>query len=141
MNIRRLTNCTPQQLHDLSVLMNALTSRSITLPDTLAATLSQSSNHLLIAEEDERIIGCATLCVFCSPTGRKASVEDVVVHPDWQRHGVGRRLVEALIDEAKRLAPITLQLTSRPQRQAARALYASLGFEQKETGFFKLSLE
>lgn len=140
MTIRRMTTCSPQQLSDLSVLMSTLTSRPVSLPDTLASMLSHPGSHLLVAEEDDHIIGCATLCVFCSPTGRKASVEDVVVRPDCQGRGVGRALMEALIEEARQMCPITLQLTSRPHRQAARALYASFGFEQKETGFFKLSL-
>lgn len=140
MTIRRITTCSSQQLSDLSVLMSTLTSRPINLSDTLSVTLSQSSSHLFVAEEKDHIIGCATLCIFHSPTGRKGSVEDVVVHPDWQRKGVGRSLLNALLQQARELSPITLQLTSRPERQAARALYASLGFEQKDTGFFKLSL-
>lgn len=140
MTIRRITTCSSQQLSDLSVLMSTLTSRPINLSDTLSVTLSQPSSHLFVAEEEGHIIGCATLCIFHSPTGRKGSVEDVVVHPDWQRKGVGRSLLNALLQQARELSPITLQLTSRPERQAARALYASLGFEQKDTGFFKLSL-
>ena len=37
-------------------------------------------------------------------------------------------------------APLTLQLTSRASRTAARSLYASLGFTMKDTGFFTLKI-
>jgi len=92
-------------------------------------------------EEDGRVIGCASLCLFDSPTGRKASIEDVVVLSSCRGQGIGRALMERLIAFAGReLAPIDLQLTSRPARVAANELYRSLGFERRETNAYRLSL-
>ena len=70
------------------------------------------------------------------PSGRKGWIEDVVVDAAVRRRGVG----EALLEEALRIARCEgverLQLTSSPSREAARALYRKLGFEEMETGVF-----
>ena len=138
-----------------------------------------------------RIIGCCTICLFASPTGLKASLEDVAVLTFFQGHGLGRLLVESslwmvrsmvsnkALDEglpretqeeqqakqepqeqqeqqephqrfswklgACRQKPdiqpkIHVQLTSKPQRKAANALYRSLGFTQKETNVYVLDI-
>ena len=97
-------------------------------------------NSLAHVGRDE-IVGCATLCPFFSPTGRKASIEDVVVSAEYRGKGIGRKLVEAAIEKAKASAPITLQLTSRPTRVAANRLYQSMGFTPKETNFYFLKLQ
>jgi ribosomal protein S18 acetylase RimI-like enzyme len=89
-----------------------------------------------------RIIGCASLCVFESPTGRKASVEDVVVGEGFRGQGIGRALMEHLIDFVRReLAPVDLHLTSRPERVAANTLYRSLGFERRETNVYRMRVQ
>ena len=55
--------------------------------------------------------------------------------------GLGRKLLEAIIDFAgNELGDVDLHLTSRPQRVAANALYQSLGFERRETNFYRLKI-
>lgn len=137
---RRLTRFSPRQLADLQRLIHVLSPGRTLDADTLEQTLRQARLYV-VEGEDGRIVACATLCPFCSPTGPKASVEDVVVLPEMQGRGLGRRLMLHLLDEARTLAPITLQLTSRPSRRAANALYRQLGFAPKETNFYKLNIE
>ena len=100
------------------------------------------ATRIFIAENDAKhIVGCATLCVFESPTGQKASVEDVVILPAYRGQGIGRALMEHLIGYAREtLAPVDLHLTSMPSRVEANELYQSLGFEQRETNVYKISL-
>lgn len=138
--IYELHTCTPQQAEQIEALMHVLSEHPAFSAATLSATLSSPLSHLFVAEEDGQIVGCATLCVFHSPTGSKASVEDVVVLPAYQGRHLGRALMETIIDVARQYAPITVQLTSRPSRTAARSLYQSMGFETKDTGFFRLKL-
>ena len=79
--------------------------------------------------------------MFESPTGRKASVEDVVVLPAYRGQGIGRTLLTRIIDFARtKLAPIDLRLTSNPSRTDANALYQALGFKQRETNVYAMSL-
>ena len=123
----------------MEILMGQLTQNSRLTPDKLSEVLENA--RLFVAKDGDKIIGCATLCPFVSPTGRKASIEDVVVSAEYRGQGIGRRLVEAAIEKAKESAPITLQLTSRPSREAANHLYQSMGFSQKDTNFYYLKLQ
>lgn len=91
--------------------------------------------------DDEHIVGCATLCVFDTPTGRKACVEDVVVNSAFRGQHIGRKLMDFIIDFARReLGDVDLHLTSRPQRVAANNLYRSVGFQQRETNVYNLEI-
>ena len=119
--------------------MAQLTQNSRLTPEKLSDVLEHA--HLFVAKDGDEIVGCATLCPFFSPTGRKASIEDVVVSAEYRGKGIGRKLVEAAIEKAKASAPITLQLTSRPTRVAANRLYQSMGFTPKETNFYFLKLQ
>jgi ribosomal protein S18 acetylase RimI-like enzyme len=63
-----------------------------------------------------------TLVVFPIPTGLRAWIEDVVVHESARRLGIGKALTERAIEVAEQLGSRTVDLTSRPSRQAAVAL-------------------
>jgi ribosomal protein S18 acetylase RimI-like enzyme len=83
------------------------------------------------------VVGSLTLAVFRIPTGVRAWIEDVVVDASARRRGVG----EALSREAVRLAlekgARTVELTSRPSREAANRLYRGLGFVPRETTVYR----
>lgn len=96
--------------------------------------------YLAINPSDGAPAGMLTLCITLSPTGRKCWIEDVVVDERLRGCGLGRALVDHAIDEAGRLAPATLMLTSRPSRVAANSLYNSMGFIKKETNVYKMAL-
>ena len=100
--------------------------------------VTDPGSHLFVVRDGDRIIGCATLCVFHSPTGRKASVEDVVVLDGYRGQHLGRQLMDYLLTEARRFSPLEVHLTSRPSREAANALYRSLGFVQRETNAYQI---
>ena len=93
-------------------------------------------------EDDGHVFGCATLCVFDTSTGRKASVEDVVVNPECRGQHIGRKLMEHIIDFARReLGDVELHLTSNPRRVAANNLYRSVGFQQRETNVYNMEIK
>jgi len=139
MTVRRLNRVEAQEFVQLKALMSVLTSNSNLTPDVLQQTID--SGVLCVAEEDDKLVGCATLCPYVSPTGRKASIEDVVVLPEYQGKGVGKSMVEFLLNAAREWAPLQLQLTSRPARVAANALYQRVGFKRKETNVYTFSVE
>lgn len=150
MKIQELKECTPSQFDELKGLMAELTERVVLTPEALENVLKDESSHLYVMVEgltpnpslngEGRIIGCATLCVFHSPTGRKASIEDVVVSSEYRGQHLGRQLVEHLIEQARAYAPIELMLTSNPKRVAANQLYQSLGFKRKETNCYRMTI-
>jgi ribosomal protein S18 acetylase RimI-like enzyme len=99
---------------------------------------------LLVARDraqSGRIVGSLTLAVFRIPTGVRAWIEDVVVDSTARGKGVG----EALNREALRIAVSrgarTVELTSRPSREAANRLYERLGFQRRETNVYRRVLD
>lgn len=106
----------------------------------LMLVLKDSNCHLYVILDGERIVGCATLCVFHSPTGTKASIEDVVVSSAYRGQHLGKQLMEYVMVQANEYAPIELHLTSNPMRVAANHLYQSLGFQKKGTNCYQMSI-
>lgn len=140
MEIQELQNSTQSQFEDLKQLMSELSDRVKFTQTDLMLVLKDSNCHLYVIFDDERIVGCATLCVFHSPTGTKASVEDVVVSSAYRGQHLGKQLMEYVLVQAKAFAPIELHLTSNPMRVAANKLYQSLGFQKKETNCYQMSI-
>ncbi len=140
MEIRELLNYTQEEYENLRQLMSELSDRLVLTQMDLMMVIKDSNSHLYVMTDDGKIIGCATLCVFYSPSGAKATIEDVVVASAYRGRHLGRQLVEHLLEEAKVFAPIEIQLTSKPVRVVANGLYQSLGFERKETNCYRMKI-
>lgn len=141
MTITELEHYAQLQFADLKQLISELTDKVELTQTALMYVLKDPNSHLYVMQDGEHIIGCATLCVFQSPTGTKATIEDVVVSSTCRGQHLGKQLVEYVLQEAQRFAPIELHLTSNPNRIAANHLYQSLGFLRKDTNCYQLSLE
>jgi ribosomal protein S18 acetylase RimI-like enzyme len=94
----------------------------------------------LLAKVDGVIVGSLTLVIFHIPTGVRAWIEDVVVDADARGKGVGEELNKFALAEAKRQGATTVDLTSRPSREAANRLYQRLGFEHRETNVYRYKI-
>ena len=140
MEINELRKYTQAQFEDLKQLMSELSARVNFTQTDLMSVLKDSNCHLYIVLDGERVIGSATLCVFHSPTGTKASIEDVVVSSSYRGQHLGKQLMEYVLEQAKAYAPVELHLTSNPKRVAANKLYQSLGFQKKETNCYQMSI-
>lgn len=142
MIIEELFSISDEQVKELLVLMNELNPEIYVDATMLRRVAASASSHLFIMKDKGgRIIGTATLCVFDSPTGQKAHVEDVVVLSTFRGHGLGRVMMEHLIDYArKELVKVDIQLTSSPFRVAANGMYKAMGFQQKETNVYKMEI-
>jgi len=98
-----------------------------------------SSVHLLLAQENTECFGTLTLVVFPIITGTRAWIEDVVVSENARGRGVGKLLTEKAILLAAEHGAKTVDLTSRPSREAANKLYKSAGFQQRETNVYRFA--
>lgn len=107
----------------------------------LNAIIASEASVLFIARVNEKIAGALTLATFRIPTGVRAWIEDVVVDADARGHGVGEALNMAAIAEARSRGAITVELTSRPSREAANRLYQRIGFVQRETNIYRYTIE
>lgn len=140
MEIQELHNYTQAQFEDLKQLIAELSDRVNFTQTDLMLVLKDSNCHLYVILESEHIVGCATLCVFHSPTGTKASIEDVVVSSAYRGQHLGKQLMKYVLEQAKAFAPIELHLTSNPMRVAANKLYQSIGFQKKETNCYQMTI-
>jgi ribosomal protein S18 acetylase RimI-like enzyme len=78
--------------------------------------------------------------MFPIPTGLRAWIEDVVVDDAARGRGVGEALNRAALERARAAGATTVDLTSRPSREAANRLYRRLGFEARDTNVYRYSL-
>ena len=103
----------------------------------LAEIVNGESTIMFVARVDNQIVGLLTLAVFRIPTAVRAWIEDVVVDSSARGHGVGEALNLAAIAEAKRRGAKTVDLTSRPSREAANRLYQRIGFVARDTNVYR----
>jgi ribosomal protein S18 acetylase RimI-like enzyme len=104
------------------------------------AEVSSEDAPTYVAESAERVVGMVTLCVFPTLTGPKAYLDHLVVAPDRRRRGIGRALVRHAIEQAQAAGASRIDLTANDEKQAGRALYESLGFQERDTGSFRLHI-
>jgi ribosomal protein S18 acetylase RimI-like enzyme len=105
--------------------------------DDLTTLVGWSGIRLLIARVDGRIMGTLTLVTFPIPTGTRAWIEDVVVDEAARGRGVGAALTNEAVVIARAAGARTVDLTSRPSREAANRLYQRVGFAPRETNVYR----
>lgn len=106
----------------------------------LKTIVSSESARLFVARDPDqgnRIVGTLTLVLFRLPTGMRAWIEDVVVDKSARRQGVGESLCRVAIEQAEIAGSRTVDLTSRPIREAANRLYQRMGFSIRETNVYR----
>ena len=74
--------------------------------------------------DGSRIVGYACWWLI----GDEIEVQNVAVVPEERRGGIGRSLIEAVLDDARRSGACRISLEVRNTNDAARRLYESFGF-------------
>lgn len=126
---------------DINRLMRQLSPTSAPIDERgLKEIVDMPSTRLFVLRKGMLTVGMASIGTYQTPTGRKAWLEDVVVDEDFRGQGLGKMLVQKVIEHIGQEGNMTLMLTSRPQRLAANSLYRSIGFERKETNVYRMKL-
>jgi ribosomal protein S18 acetylase RimI-like enzyme len=137
-----LREISEEQFARVGVLLQTLNAEAPPLDITrLRKLLADDSFNLFIAEDENGLVtGMLTLTICHTLDCSKYWIEYVVVDPAHRGEGVGRALVRAAVNYVKEneTAP-AIYLTSNPSRVAARSLYMSEGFEEYNTGVFRLT--
>ena len=149
MSVELLTTPTPELVEAMGRLLPQLSRSASPLgADDVERLLSQGGVHLFVFRPDsadasgERpVLGMRSLAGFEIPTGVRAWVEDVVVDEAARGQGAGQALVVAAIEHAQKIGARTVDLTSRPSREAANRLYQRAGFQLRETNVYRVTLE
>jgi ribosomal protein S18 acetylase RimI-like enzyme len=145
LRIEPITEATDEFLDALARLVPQL-SASVAAPTRKAVSEMVTSPAIvqLVARDPERgdqIVGTLTLAMFRIPTGLRAWIEDVIVDEQSRGRGIGEALVRAALVRAREAGARTVDLTSRPSREAANRLYVRVGFTRRETNIYRYDLE
>jgi ribosomal protein S18 acetylase RimI-like enzyme len=136
--IIEIAECSEPVLRALRDLIPLLSSSAQPVTRTdLEELVRSDASHLFVAEEDGDYFGAVTLTVFRTPSGKKAWIDDLVVAKDVRGRGIGSRLLRKAVDMAEGFGATTIDLTSRPSRAAANALYKKAGFQQRNTNVYR----
>ena len=139
--IERISSSSGIALSDINELLTQLHRDRKDPPATQADldTISSGPKTIfVVAKDGEKAVGMATAYLVAKFGKTIGYVEDVIVNETHRGQGLGRKLLEKVIDEAKRSGVRQLYLTSRDGRTAANALYQKLGFEKRETNNYRL---
>lgn len=102
----------------------------------LVELVATPGTSLIVARDGDAVLGMLTLIVYRVPTGLRAWIHDVVVDESARGRGVGEALAKEALRQAQDAGAISVELTTRQEREAANRLYRRLGFEQRETNVY-----
>jgi len=92
---------------------------------------------LVVCKEQDQIVGIAMMAMYKVISGHKGMIEDVVVDEGHRGKGIGRKLMEKLLEEGKNRNLNEILLFSGHHRIPAITLYKSLGFRLKDSGLYR----
>lgn len=141
MKIYEIDHLQPCLAESIYRLLLQLTDSNLDFSDDALRLIIESPNsHLLVATEDDELVGMLTIATYISPTGKKAWIEDVVVDEIYRGRGFAKELISYAIDWARRHDIPILMLTSNPKRVAANQLYPKMLFQRRETNVYRMDL-
>jgi len=143
MEITLLTEVTDEVVDAFTRLLPQLSSSAV-IPSRQQLQEIADNDSFFIARDPElggQIVGSLTLVTFRIPTGVRSWIEDVVVDTSQRGKGIGEALTRAALQRAADLGAKTVDLTSRPSREAANRLYQRVGFELRQTNLYRYNLD
>ena len=131
---------TPDLVKSIATLIRQLSaSAQVPTQNELEQIVSTPGTVLLAALQSESVVGMLTLVLYRIPTGRRGVIEDVVVDEAHRRQGIAEALTREALARAQAAGVRTVELTSRPSREAANRLYVRLGFHRRETNVYSFT--
>jgi amino-acid N-acetyltransferase len=117
----------------ISQLIEPLIEQHVLLRRT-TSELALLLENFFVADDHGRIVGCAALEVYSE---KLAELRSLVVSPEYRGRGIGKRLVEAILDEARHEQILEVMAIT-----ASEDFFRSCGFDftlpgQKKALFFK----
>lgn len=143
LSVEKATEVTDELVLALARLVPQLSSTS-PAPSAaeLAEIVSSAATTLFVARTaDGAIVGALTLVLFRIPTAVRGLIEDVVVDDAARGQGAASALTHAALAVAAEAGAKTVDLTSRPSREAANRLYQRLGFHLRETNVYRFEAQ
>jgi GNAT superfamily N-acetyltransferase len=109
--------------------------------EAITALATSPEVTVLLARSNGQITGTLSLVIFRIPTGLRAWIEDVVVDEAARGQGIGAILTQEALRMASEAGVRTVDLSTRPSREAAGRLYEREGFKQRDTRMYRYAFE
>ncbi|MFS4491775.1 N-acetyltransferase family protein [Maribacter sp. 2308TA10-17] len=101
---------------------------------------SKNNVLVLLCKVDSAVVGIALLSTYTVISGFRGMVDDVVVDRSQRGKGIGKKLMNKLIEESAKIGLDEILLFTGHHRKPAIALYTSLGFELRKSGLYSLKI-
>ncbi|QLG47005.1 GNAT family N-acetyltransferase [Costertonia aggregata] len=100
------------------------------------------NNNVIVAvcRDNEAVVAIAMLSTYIIISGHRGIVEDVVVDSAYRGKGIGKKLMQKLLEEAKKQKLDEILLFTGHHRTAAINLYKGLGFTLRKSGVYNMKL-
>jgi GNAT superfamily N-acetyltransferase len=101
-----------------------------------------SRARIYVAREGAKVVAMAALHFTTSTAegGKVAGLEDCVVRPEYRRKGVGKALLEHVIEQARAEGALRVMLLTDGDNAGAQALYRKMGFAPSSMLAMRLKL-
>jgi ribosomal protein S18 acetylase RimI-like enzyme len=140
MTISILSDVTSETVEALNRLLPQVSSSPKTLTgEDLRTLVDFPTVRILLASVDGELAGLLSLGWIATLTGKKAFIDDVVVDERHRGRGIGEALTREALNQARALGAKSVELTSRPSREAANRLYRRIGFQKRETNSYRFT--
>lgn len=100
----------------------------------LGSQLDEPDAAVFVAEENADVIGYAYVAVesydYMSLRGPAGLLHDIIVDPERRGHGVGRRLLEAVLEYVRSRGLAQIVLSTAERNEAAQRFFAGVGFRR-----------
>lgn len=109
--------------------------------DLTAEFLADRRHHLIVAIDEGVVVGMITAVDYVHPDKPlQLWINEVGVAPTHQRRGIGRALMQAMLDHGRALGCTEAWLGTEHDNVAARALYVASGSEAEPFVLYSFTL-
>ena len=128
-------------LADIRHLLKQLSTRIGTAtPASLKKMLSRPDIEIWVARDGARVVGMATLIIARKLYVTLGYAEDVVVDEKYRGQGIGKALMNKIVERARVHNAERVEFTSNPSRASAIVMYQKLGFKKRDTNVYRFEL-
>lgn len=111
-------------------------------PHLTRAFLDDERHHICVACEDGVVVGMVTAVDYVHPDkAPQLWINEIGVAPSCQRRGIGRKLLDAMLEHGRTLGCTEAWLGTEDDNVAARRLYERAGGEPEEFVLYSFRLQ